>query len=637
QLRPRASSQELLTLAPGLVIAQHAGGGKAEQIFLRGFDADHGTDVALSVDGTPVNMVSHAHGQGYADLHFLIPDVVERVDVRKGPSDARDGDFATAGSVSLTTRDRVAERLLAVRAGSFATEELVALLPFGGDAAQSGGYLALAGRSSRGPFIASQDFARRNVFAKWTAPLAGGVQLVASASGFAADWSASGQVPERAVRSGLISRFGALDPTEGGATSRCDAAVGLRSAEGDGAAWEARAFVTRYRLRLYSNFTFFLADTVDGDGIEQDDNRVVLGVDSRYSAPPGAALGYHVAWTAGAGVRSDAADVGLYHQSHRRRLSVRVDDRISQQHLYTWQQVHVQLAPSTRLQLGVRGDVFRFGVRDRSADGADKGRNEAAELPHASGVAWHGVVSPKANLAVDVTSATTLFASAATGFHSNDARDVLLARAEGRATPRVLPRAVGTELGARRGWRGGSIAAALWLLDLQSELIYVGDEGTTEWSGRTRRVGLDLESRARLAPWLWADADLNLARGRFRDAPAGEDRVPLAPTVTSAGGLTVRDAGPFGGGIRYRYVGPRAVDERAEVTAHGATIWELVGSWRRGRTIVTATVDNLFDRAWNEAQFATTSRLRGEPAGVTELHFTPGTPRSVQLGLEYRF
>jgi outer membrane receptor protein involved in Fe transport len=638
RLRPRASSQELLALAPGLVIAQHAGGGKAEQIFLRGFDADHGTDVAVSVDGTPVNMVSHAHGQGYADLHFLIPEVVERVDVRKGPFDARDGDFATAGSVSLVTRDRVVNGLVAARASSFATNELVALLPFGADAAHSGGYAAVAGRSARGPFVASQDFARRNVFAKWTAPLAGGLQLVASASGFTADWSASGQVPERAVRSGLIPRFGALDPTEGGATSRYDAGVGLRFSGSDGAAWETRAFATRYRLRLFSNFTFFLADTVEGDGIEQYDDRVVLGLDARYATTPGAALGRRLAWSIGAGVRSDGADVALHHQTQRRRLGARLDDRISQQHLYTWQQADVRLAPVVRFQLGMRGDLFRFGVRDQLAGGVETGGNEAAaQLPHVSGVAWQGILSPKANLAVELTPATTLFASAATGFHSNDARDVLLARAKGDAAPRVVPRAVGTELGGRHGWPGGSIAAALWLLDLQSELVYVGDEGTTEPSGRTRRVGLDLEARARLAPWLWADADLNLARGRFRDAPTGEDRVPLAPTVTSAGGLTVRDAGPFGAGIRYRYVGPRAADERATVMAHGAAVCELAASWRRGRTIVTATVDNFFDREWNEAQFATTSRLRSEPTPVTELHFTPGTPRRVQLGVEYRF
>ncbi|MGH7694294.1 MAG: TonB-dependent receptor plug domain-containing protein, partial [Gemmatimonadaceae bacterium] len=220
-LRPRASSQELLRLAPGLVIAQHAGGGKAEQIFLRGFDADHGTDVAVSVDGVPVNLVSHGHGQGYADLHFVIPEIVHRVDVRKGPYDTQDGDLAVAGAVNLVTRERVDARSIAVRAGSFNTFDLTTLVPFGGDASHAGGYVAGSATSSLGPFIASQDFRRWNAYGKYTAPI-GSARFGLTLSGFGARWDASGQVPERAVNSGLISRFGAIDSTEGGNTSRYD-------------------------------------------------------------------------------------------------------------------------------------------------------------------------------------------------------------------------------------------------------------------------------------------------------------------------------------------------------------------------------------------------------------------------------
>jgi outer membrane receptor protein involved in Fe transport len=242
-------------------------------------------------------------------------------------------------------------------------------------------------------------------------------------------------------------------------------------------------------------------------------------------------------------------------------------------------------------------------------------------------------VSPKASLAVDVTDRTTLFANAGFGFHSNDARDVILAPPG--AT--ILPRAVGGELGARHTWTGGSVAASLWALDLQSELVWSSDEGTTEASGRTRRVGVDLEGRSRLLPWLWADADLNLARGRFRDEPSGADLIPLAPTLTATAGLTVRDAGPAQGGLRVRHIDARAANEDNSVRALGYTLWELFGSYELSRVRLVATVDNVFNTTWNEAQFATTSRLRGEPSEAMELNFTPGAPRAVQFGVEYRF
>jgi hypothetical protein len=628
ELRPRESSQELLRLVPGLVIAQHAGGGKAEQIFLRGFDADHGTDVAVSVDGTPVNMVSHAHGQGYADLHFLMPEVVEGADVRKGPYDARDGDLATAGAVAFRTKDRLARREMVVRGGSFRTGHATGLVPLGGDASRPGGYVAASAHATDGPFERPQGYRRLNGFAKWTHPLTPSAQLVATASAFTSDWRASGQIPERAVASGLVGRFGELDPTEGGDTRRHDAAVGVRSVGGGESDWEARLYAARYALRLFSNFTFFLADTGRGDGIEQVDDRTMVGGEGRYGRDA-VLLGRRAAWRLGAGGRGDVGRVSLFRQSGRERHASLVDADVRQTQLFLWADERVDLTPRSRLVVGVRGDLFRFGVDDRLA-----GRDAAGEVGGPGGARWAGVVSPKAGVAIDLSDAATLFANVGAGFHSNDARAVVAARGEGA---RPLPRARGGEVGSRYTWTGGSVAVALWALDLASELVYVGDEGTTEASGRTRRVGADLEGRVRLTRWLWLDADLNLARGRFRDAPAGEDRVPLAPTVTSTGGVTVRDLGAASGGVRYRHVGARPADESGAVVARGSTIWELFGRLRAGRVDVLVAVDNLFDARWNEAQFATTSRLRGEAGESTELHFTPGAPRGVQLGVGYDF
>jgi outer membrane receptor protein involved in Fe transport len=241
-------------------------------------------------------------------------------------------------------------------------------------------------------------------------------------------------------------------------------------------------------------------------------------------------------------------------------------------------------------------------------------------------------VSPRANLAVDVSRGTTLFLNGGGGFHSNDARDVIMSGGE-----TVLPRAWGGEVGARAGRETWGVGASLWALALESELVYVGDEGVTEPSGRTRRHGVDLEARLRLLPWLWSDADVNLARGRFLDEPAGEDRIPLAPTITATAGLTVRDAGPVDGGMRFRHIGSRPADESDTVRALGYTVWETTARYTRGRAEVVLAVENLFDVHWNEAQFATTSRLHHEPEEITELHFTPGAPRSVHLGVSYRF
>ncbi|MGH7579140.1 MAG: TonB-dependent receptor, partial [Gemmatimonadales bacterium] len=625
RLRPRETAQELLRLAPGLVIAQHAGGGKAEQIFLRGFDVDHGTDVAVSVDGVPVNMVSHGHGQGYADLHFITPEAVQLGEVRKGAYDAEDGNFATAGSVNLRTRDRIASAGAEARAGTYNTAHGIVMTPFGGPASEAGGYVMLSGHYTDGPTISPQRYQRLNAFARFTAPVGGGAEVVASASGFDSRWFASGQIPSRAVASGAISRFGSIDDSEGGRTSRYDLSLGARSTRGAERRWEARAYAVKYDFDLFSNFTFFLDDPVDGDGINQTDDRWIAGANAWYSLPSRAA-GIEGRTTIGVGGRSDWTDVGLNRSVGREPGEARVDARVSEQHGFTWIKQDLRLAPRLRLQLGLRADLFRFDVLDR-LEGTE------SDLAHVSGIRTEGIVSPKANLALELSPSTSVFANLGAGFHSNDARGVIQAA----SGDRVLPRALGAELGSRYVWTGGSIAISGWALDLQSELTYVGDVGTTEPSGRTRRIGLDLEGRVRLADWLWADADLNLSRGRFRDEPRGADLVPLAPTLTSTGGLTVQGLGNFRGGIRYRHIGHRSADESNSIRALGATLAEVFAGYRVGGVDLVLAVDNLFDVDWNEAQFATTSRLRDEPAEVTELHFTPGSRRSVQLGAEYRF
>lgn len=344
----------------------------------------------------------------------------------------------------------------------------------------------------------------------------------------------------------------------------------------------------------------------------------MYGVQARIS-DVGRALGTDGSWRAGAGVRADNGSVALRTAVDRRATGTLFHGRVAQKHFHAFASQRLALGTRVQLELGLRADAFRFDVR------ADSGSN--------SGPQWRNTVSPKASLQIDATSATTVFASAGRGFHSNDARSVV----SGSGTRDALPQAVGAELGVRHSWHAGTVAVSAWGLDLGSELVYVGDEGTTEAGGRTRRTGLDFETRLRLLPWLWLDSDVTIARGVFRDAPDEESRIPLAPQRTVTGGLTVRDAGPWTGGLRARHAGSRPADERGEVIASGWTLWEIFGSRSFGNTRVFGAVDNLFGVEWNEAQFATTSRLRGEPMPVTELHFTPGAPRAVQLGVEWRW
>ncbi|MFN0178885.1 MAG: TonB-dependent receptor [Gemmatimonadales bacterium] len=617
-LKAPSSSQELLRLAPGLVIAQHAGGGKAEQIFLRGFDADHGTDVAVSVDQVPVNLVSHAHGHGYADLHFVMPEVVEQVEVRKGGHDPADGNLATAGAVRLVTKDRIDRAVAWGRGGSFGMATLGGLVPFGGGREAGGGFLGLSGQYADGPFQRSQGHRRLNGYGKWTRPVSEDVEAVVAVSGYRARWDASGQVPDRAVRAGLIDRFGAIDPTEGGITGRADLVLGLRSWGGEAADWQLRAYATRYRLDLYSNFTFFLADSVRGDGIAQFDDRTVLGANGEWRRAT-SLLGVPGRSAAGFSVRSDVAEVELAGQTARRLTTTRLASAISEQNGGLWVRHQFRPTTSVGIDLGVRADLFRFDVAHRGGEGE----------PAPRGREWAGRVSPKVSLSAEVARGMTAFAAASASFHSNDARDVVLAA----DSVETLPRAVTVEAGLRAGWSTGTIALSAWRTDLESELVFVGDEGVTEPSGRTRRLGLDLEARARLLGWLWADGDLNLVRGRLRDEPPGAAFIPLAPGRTAMVGLVARGEGPLAAGFRLRHIGDRPADETGAITALGATLAELTASVRLGRMTLSAVVDNLFDVRWNEAQFATTSRLRGEAAAVTELHYTPGAPRRFELGL----
>ncbi len=657
--RPVSSSQDLLRLAPGLVIAQHAGGGKAEQIFLRGFDADHGTDVAISFDGMPVNMVSHGHGQGYADLHFIIPETVEEVGVWKGPYFASQGNLATAGAVGFKSRDHFDENLVRIEGGTFNTGSFTSIYQIPLEGEHKGAYVAAQLYGTDGPVSTPQGLRRANLFGKFHTHLSAASTLAISVGGFSSAWDASGQIPQRAVDQGLITRFEALDDLEGGSTNRQDVNLTYEVLGADGTSFLLQTYTSRYRFKLFSNFTFFLEDSEFGDMIEQTDDRRITGLNSRYRRVRN--MGDVVSTTMlGGGFRADDAAVGLLKSPDRFRSASLVDSDVAERNVFFWVQEEILPVPWFRAQFGLRADYFTFDVEDHLEN------VEGAALPHASGYAQRMILSPKLNLAVEPAPGVEVFGNFGTGFHSNDARSVILGervldlvsslRRRGATTDEIdaileagnfdatqrnqedLPRATGAEVGlAVAVGRHARLTAAAWLLDLEQEYVYVGDGGFTELSGATRRVGVDLEARIALLPWLWADADVNLAKGWFVDEPEGEDNIPLAPRMTATGGFGARHPSGWEANLRMRHIGSRPANEDNSVRAEGYTLFDIVASVPVRQFRFHVTLENLLDVEWNEAQFDTESRLRGEIDSVSELHFTPGNPRNIRIGVGYRF
>jgi outer membrane receptor protein involved in Fe transport len=636
-LRPHRRPADILMSVPGMYVIQHAGGGKANQYFLRGFDADHGTDVAISVDGVPVNAVSHGHGQGYADLNFVIPELVERIEVRKGPYAAQDGDFATAGSFNLVTRQVADRSSITIGGGQFDTYRGLAIVnSIIGDPA-SGWRSLLAGEiyATNGPFVHGEDLKRLNLFGKLTRDFGAG-HLSLTLTSYGAGWNASGQIPRRAVAAGLLDPFDSIDPTEGGNSQRHSAVLAYH-AVGEGAETRVSAYVVGYRLGLYSNFTFFSADPVNGDQINQTDERVFAGfrASQRWLRTMSSVV---FDTSVGAQVRTDRIETGLYHSVARKRIGRVVDADIGEGSLAVFAQEDTSWTRWMRSVVGIRSDFFGFDVTNR-LEPLDP------TAPRTSGVLKALRTSPKASLVLGPSAATELFLNFGMGFHSNDARAVV--RGDAPGTP--LARATGYEIGVRSSLAGRrlDIAASAFGLDLGSETVWVGDEGTTEARGPTRRLGLEAEARLRILPWLFADLDANFVRATFIENPGNANAVALAPTRIISGGLSALHPRGFLGRVGFFHIGDRPATEDRFLRAEGFTRVDAAAGYRMARFELAVTVQNLLNTSWREAQFANVSRLPNEtgPAscgpgtrpvedggafrGCEDLHFTPGAPVNV--------
>ena len=626
KLRPITNSQEILRMVPGLFIGQHAGGGKAEQIFLRGFDLDHGTDIRLTVDGMPVNMVSHAHGQGYADLHFVIPELVEGVDFKKGSYNAEKGNLTTAGWVDFRTRTALDKSFVKLEAGQYDTYRAVAgldLLGQRGDAApqrsnNQSAYLASEYSYTNSYFDNPQNFKRVNVVGKYHGHLSPNTNLTLTGSTFWSKWNHSGQIPDRAIASDLTGFFGSIDPTEGGETNRTNANVQLVTVTPRNHVVKNQFFYSNYNFELYSNFTFFNEDTLNGDQIRQKEHRNLFGYNGSYSTQ--ATIGKST-WTTtvGAQYRQDLTyHTELSHTKNRvETLNAVKFGNINESNAAAYADELVQLSARFTVDAGVRVDYFRSQYEDLLA------------VPIMIKHATQAIVSPKLNLYYTANSRLQVYLNTGKGFHSNDAR--VVTAQNGRE---ILPAAYGSDLGIIfKPFPKLLINAAAWYLWLAQEFVYVGDEGVVEPSGRSRRQGIDVSVRYQLTKTLFADLDLNTAKPRAIDAEMGQNYLPLAPTFTSTGGLSLQTSYGLNGSLRYRYIADRPANEDNSIMAKGYFVTDMQANYSKPKYTVGLSIQNLFNTRWKETQFATESRLKGEAAPVDEIHFTPGTPFFARLSL----
>jgi hypothetical protein len=633
ELRPKRRPGDLFEAVPGLFAVQHAGGGKANQWFLRGFDADHGTDVAFFVDGVPVNLVSHGHGQGYADVHFLIPELVTGLDGYKGPYYAEFGDFATAGAVNLTLAESFPEGRAEYAFGEHGIQRgLVVASPKVGETFRA----LLAGEvaANDGPFENPEELRRFNLFGRATHDLSSSAKLSFTWMSYGSTWNGNGQIPARAVcgegEAGspppeaygepCLDHFGTEDPSEGGATQRHQASLRYSASESDGEL-SALVYWVKSRFTLYSNFTFFADDPVRGDAIEQGDDRTMIGADAR------AARHFHygplkLTATLGLQARGDSIENSLWHGQARERLEPRVLASVTETELGLFAELDARLTKALRFVAGLRGDRIDVAVDDRLDDLATQGTRS-------SGVKGDQQLSPKLLAIVSPLRVLDLFASYGRGFHSNDARGVV--RAQDPAT--LVTPALGWETGARfMPLEGLSFEATGFWLDLDSEIVWSGDAGTTEASGRTRRYGLEVGGRYRLENWLFADADLSLVHAEYRENPGNANAVALAPTRTFTAGIAARpnfgDTTPFGA-LRVQSIADRPATEDRSLTAEGFTTLDANAGVRWKNVEAGVDVQNVLDAKYREVNFANESRLAYEPAPVNGIHYSPGWPRTV--------
>ncbi|MBA3498829.1 MAG: TonB-dependent receptor [Myxococcota bacterium] len=621
QLRYRSRTQpsDFLRNVPGVMVSQHAGGGKADQIFIRGFDADHGTDVAIFADGVPVNLTSHGHGQGYADTHWMIPETIKSVEVHKGPYAARFGDFYTAGAMEFATLDKIEGPTVWVAAGSSATgpgrfdgvdRRLVGMASPSlrkGDRS----LIALQVAENDGPYVNPQDFRQGNALVKWADEIGPGT-LKLQTTWYMGTWNQSGQLPEREVAAGRLDRFGSLDPTEGGDAMRTSVSASYKAGPA-----KVMAYGVSNKLDLFSNFTLYADDMENGDQIEQIDDRLLGGFDASYEKRAGNAL-----IAVGVQGRADNVETALYHSVARRRLETKnhTDNRV--RNIAAYAEANWMPRSWLHLQPAVRVDRFSWGVDD-------------LEMPGPTREASASIASPKLSAQLHADDTITFFINAGMGFHTNDARSAT--EPGGKGGKGAIARAVGGEVGFRMKPSAASrVSADVWYLGLSSEQVWSGDAGGTAPSDPTRRFGIDVEGSVDATPWLSLDANVTWAHATFVANRGNGGALALAPRWMGSGGATLKGKTGFIA-LRARGIGDRPGNDDGSLTADGYLIFDVIAGKQIGSVDLNLTINNALDADWREAQFAEESRVTPTSDVVEQMHYTPGMPLTATMNVAYKW
>ena len=617
---------ELLESVPGLIVSQHSGEGKANQFYLRGFNLDHGTDLRTTIDGMIVNQRSHSHGQGWTDVNFLMPELVNRLEYRKGPYYASEGDFSSAGAVAVKYSDRLAQGIASVGVGQNGFRR--ALLADSPEFANGRLLYAIEGMNNDGPFVHPDQYQKINGVLRYSRGDEGnGFNVTGMA--YKAKWNATDQIPQRAIDSGLLrNRFDAIDVTDGGAAHRYSLSGAWRKTD-DGSSTQVNAYLIDNQLDLFSNFTYFLNHPVDGDQFAQPDRRRTAGLNASHTRGF-SGLGMESENTVGMQLQTDNIFNGLLNTKARQTIGVTRRDHIVESSVGLYAENATKWTPWLRSIAGLRVDGYRFKVN--------------GDNPLNAGMATDSALNPKLSLVFGPWAKTEFYVNAGSGFHSNDARGTTL-RVEpktGEAVDRVTPlvRSKGAELGVRGNWLLGlQTSLSVYQLDFASELLFVGDAGTTKASRPTRRVGFELANYYRLSNWLTVDADVAFARARFRDPDPVGNRVPGAVEGVASLAIAVDNLGAWFGAAQVRYFGPRPLIENNSTRSKNSTSFNArVGYRLSPKMRVELDGFNLINRKASAIDYFYTSRLPGEPTqGVDSIHFHPIESRSFRVSLVMNF
>ncbi|RAI43584.1 TonB-dependent receptor [Rhodoplanes roseus] len=619
---PAARVGEMLEVVPGLVVTQHSGEGKANQYFLRGYNLDHGTDLAIWVDGMPVNMRTHGHGQGYADINFMLPELVQSLNVRKGPYYAEEGDFSSAGAVHIDYLRNVPKNMAEGTVGSFGYARGVSVLSTKTD---QGGTLIAAGEGIvyDGPWDVPDRVRKLNGVVRYVEGTAeDGFSLTGMA--YRNRWTSTDQVAQRAIDQGLIGRYGSLDPTDGGEASRYSISSRWAQTNALGTT-RVDAFAIHSNLTLFNNFTYFLDDPVNGDQFSQTDKRTVLGVNASHAfkyntgdAPTVTRIGLQT--------RYDDIQVGLFNTVERRYLSTTRADAVKEGSIGLWADHSVQWTEWLRTTVGLRRDWFSGSVD--------------SDTPANSGDASDAITSPKAGLVLGPLFKTEFFLNGGYGFHSNDIRGATITVDPiDKTTPvdrvPLLVRTKGAEIGVRnKSIDGLTSSVALFVLDQDSELLFVGDAGTTEASRPSRRVGVEWTNDYRVNRWLTLDLDLAYTHARFTDADPAGNFIPGAPAWVASAAINLGYETGWFGALKARYFGPRPLIEDDSVRSLASFLVNARLGYRFDNGIkVQLDAYNLFNAKTNQIEYYYESRLAGETAAIYDRHVHAVEPLAVRLSV----